>query len=308
MGKIILDGIEYGGGGGTVDTAMSDSSTNAVQNKVIKTYVDTTLGAKQDTLVSGTNVKTINNQSVLGAGNIDVGGVETFLVKPNVTTYDELKQAILAGKIIYVDAGVGARIVCSTSRVVDDPTFHLNIALFGAQTSANPPGVEYSFLSFYMVDKDNNWTGDSFLPQRMLVGQGATQNIKTINNQNVLGQGNIAIGVNFAVDEETWYGTYKDENGVIYQVYTKTIYIPALPATAGITTYNHGIANIKQILSVYGFTTDGFVLNAPRQNAQDNIAIFQASRSASNQTISIEVGKDRSSKKAYVTLIYAKNN
>ncbi len=29
-----------GGGGGTVDTEMSDSSTNAVQNKVIKAYVD----------------------------------------------------------------------------------------------------------------------------------------------------------------------------------------------------------------------------------------------------------------------------
>lgn len=28
------------GGGGTVDTAMSDSSTNPVQNKVIKNYVD----------------------------------------------------------------------------------------------------------------------------------------------------------------------------------------------------------------------------------------------------------------------------
>jgi hypothetical protein len=29
---------------------------------------------KQDTLVSGTNIKTINNQSVLGNGNITIGG------------------------------------------------------------------------------------------------------------------------------------------------------------------------------------------------------------------------------------------
>lgn len=34
----------------TVDTAMSDSSENAVQNKVIKSYVDTEVGKKQDTL------------------------------------------------------------------------------------------------------------------------------------------------------------------------------------------------------------------------------------------------------------------
>jgi hypothetical protein len=32
--------FQSGGGGGTVDTEMSDSSTNAVQNKVIKAYVD----------------------------------------------------------------------------------------------------------------------------------------------------------------------------------------------------------------------------------------------------------------------------
>ena len=34
----------------------------------------TELNAKQDTLVSGTNVKTINNQSILGAGNIEIQG------------------------------------------------------------------------------------------------------------------------------------------------------------------------------------------------------------------------------------------
>ena len=33
-----------GGGSGTVDTAMSDSSTNAVQNKVIKSYIDDMVG------------------------------------------------------------------------------------------------------------------------------------------------------------------------------------------------------------------------------------------------------------------------
>lgn len=37
---------------------------------------------KQDALVSGTNIKTINNQSLLGSGNIDIQGggsdVEAF--------------------------------------------------------------------------------------------------------------------------------------------------------------------------------------------------------------------------------------
>lgn len=114
-------------------------------------------------------------------------------------------------------------------------------------------------------------------------------------------------GVNFEVGVEKWYGTYK-EDGVTYQVYSKIIKIDALPNVAGITTYQHGITGIKQILQVYGFCTNGFVMNAPRQNLQDNISIYQVSKSASNQTFSIEVGKDRSSVGAYVCLVYAKNN
>ena len=38
-----------------------------------KKYIDDGLSAKQDTLVSGTNIKTINGTSVLGSGNIDAG-------------------------------------------------------------------------------------------------------------------------------------------------------------------------------------------------------------------------------------------
>lgn len=39
-----------------------------------KSEVDTALGSKQPTLVSGTNIKTVNNTSLLGSGNISVGG------------------------------------------------------------------------------------------------------------------------------------------------------------------------------------------------------------------------------------------
>lgn len=37
-----------------------------------KTEIDTTLSTKQDTLISGTNIKTINNQSLIGSGNIEI--------------------------------------------------------------------------------------------------------------------------------------------------------------------------------------------------------------------------------------------
>ena len=43
-------------------------------NKPISTATQTALNSKQATLVSGTNIKTINNQSLLGSGNIDIQG------------------------------------------------------------------------------------------------------------------------------------------------------------------------------------------------------------------------------------------
>ena len=52
----------------TVDSALSSTSENPVQNKII----NTALGNKQDTLVSGTNIKTVNNTSLLGSGNVSI--------------------------------------------------------------------------------------------------------------------------------------------------------------------------------------------------------------------------------------------
>lgn len=96
----IWNGAASSGGSVTVDSAISSTSENPVQNKVIYSAlggkqdsltfdstptsastnpvtsggVYTALADKQDTLVSGTNIKTINNNSLLGSGNITIEG------------------------------------------------------------------------------------------------------------------------------------------------------------------------------------------------------------------------------------------
>lgn len=65
-----------------VDTsAMTEAISEATSGKVDSdTYTaftastDTALSGKQETLVSGTNIKTINNESLLGSGNITISG------------------------------------------------------------------------------------------------------------------------------------------------------------------------------------------------------------------------------------------
>ena len=70
--------------GGTVDPntfyIITDATARDLSNYYTKsetsgaTQISTALATKQDTLVSGTNVKTINNESILGSGNITIEG------------------------------------------------------------------------------------------------------------------------------------------------------------------------------------------------------------------------------------------
>lgn len=86
-------------GGGTVDSELSETSENPVQNKVITTA----LNGKQDSLVSGTTIKTINGNSILGEGNIEITGGTVD------TTMSDTSENAVQNKVIkaYVDGLVG---------------------------------------------------------------------------------------------------------------------------------------------------------------------------------------------------------
>lgn len=209
-----------------------------------QTYADLKLTQKQDKLVSGTNIKTVNGNSLLGDGNIEIGG------------------------------GGGT---------VDT-----------AMSDTSENAVQNKVIKTY-VDNIQGLPGGGTNGQILARNSMSPENAEWIDNP---------VGTHFEVGAEKWYGTYT-AGGVTYQVYSKLLDIGALPSAAGAAQYPHGITGINQILQISGFTDDGFVMNAPRQNAQDNISIYQAQKSGN---IVIEVGKDRSSKTGFVMLIYAKNN
>jgi len=74
------------GGGGSVDIVTAWESTLSDEKVPSEKLTKNTLDTKQATLVSGTNIKTINNNSLLGSGNIDVGAV--------VGTFSDLQDII----------------------------------------------------------------------------------------------------------------------------------------------------------------------------------------------------------------------
>ena len=71
-----------------IDKPISTATQTALNLKADKSYTDTELAKKQDTLVSGTNIKTINNESLLGSSNISL---QTKLsgTKDNVVIYTD---------------------------------------------------------------------------------------------------------------------------------------------------------------------------------------------------------------------------
>ena len=73
---------------------ITDAQGGDLSNYYTKGETDTLLGEKQPTLVSGTNLKTINNESLLGEGNIDIqGGSSVNVVQATGTsTSDVMSQ------------------------------------------------------------------------------------------------------------------------------------------------------------------------------------------------------------------------
>ena len=85
--------------GQTGEVVLTADSLNVYN----KTEIDSALNGKQDSLVSGTNIKTINGNSILGEGNIEITGGTVD------TTMSDTSENAVQNKVIktYVDGLVG---------------------------------------------------------------------------------------------------------------------------------------------------------------------------------------------------------
>lgn len=100
---------------GLVDEAtLDDYYTKTQTDSAIANHHDST---KQNTLVSGTNIKTINNQSVLGSGNIDIqgGGSSDY---STLTNKPQINNVTLNGNKSLSDLGIN--IPTKTSDLTND--------------------------------------------------------------------------------------------------------------------------------------------------------------------------------------------
>lgn len=65
---------------------ITDAAAGDLSNYYTKQETNTLLDGKQPTLVSGTNIKTINNESILGEGNLDIQGGGSMTVDTSLNS------------------------------------------------------------------------------------------------------------------------------------------------------------------------------------------------------------------------------
>ena len=172
---------------------LIDSTTGDV--KGVSIGIDT--GAIQEKLVSSTNIKTINNQSLLGSGNITISGgsggqdMGFRAAALEETTYNDTEVKVdteqgfnpTDGPIITYKSGSGIKMT-----VVEDNGEEIGINI-GVDTDEIQPKL-VSGTSLKTINNNDLLGAGNISVQESLV---SGTNIKTINNQSILGSGNISI-------------------------------------------------------------------------------------------------------------------
>lgn len=154
------------------DILVTDANGQAVDSGV-------QLSAKQDTLVSGTSIKTINGESVLGSGDIEIGG-GIFIAEQNVTTAQEIIEALGTGKVIYVRLSSPSILyLVNNLKIINENTVRL-ICYIGKDNLED--------IVLHITVESSGWSNHSIQFQNKLE---SGTNIKTVNGTDILGSGNV---------------------------------------------------------------------------------------------------------------------
>ena len=131
--------IEGGGSSVEVDDELDGTSTNPVENKAITEA----LAGKQNTLVSGTNIRTINGEPILGSGDITVteeGVVPTYTVRlKGVATEKTVKNRYTSYSLI------SDTITSASARptTTNTNTYNSLTELFTSKQISNPTNPDF---------------------------------------------------------------------------------------------------------------------------------------------------------------------
>ena len=191
-------------------TNDSQYQTKANLDTALATKADkSSLASKQDKLVSGTNIKTINNQSILGSGNISIESGTSITVDSALSTTSEnpVQNKVITNTL--QTKANASDIPTKVSQLENDSKFATQEAVVqGLATKADKDSLtslesDITNLQTTVGNQDKSIIANAQAIQGKQDKLVSGTNIKTINNQSILGSGNISIegGGTITVDD-----------------------------------------------------------------------------------------------------------
>lgn len=120
--------------------------------------LDTAIAGKQTALVSGTNIKTINNESLLGSGNIMAGAGYGISATAAEEAQKEVSipsiTALNVGQIIVVKPTITSTVANSTLKLNDFPAYPMRYNNAAITTTTDSVVWSASFPSQFIFDGD----------------------------------------------------------------------------------------------------------------------------------------------------------
>lgn len=188
-----------------IDTLLGNKADSSHTHTISQvTNLQSNLNAKQEKLVSGTNIKTVNNTSILGSGNLNIDGDAINLGTVTETgsalvskLYDLLEtngKAIVSFGIegwFYPDLADGPMAGNYVAFLLGESEVHI----LGNGKLYSVSSVGFTEMSYDKFDID------ALLSNKQDTLKSGT-NIKTINSQSLVGKGNINLNDTYYTKSE----------------------------------------------------------------------------------------------------------
>lgn len=252
-------------------TKQELEDTELLLNEDINSIKDT-LDSKQNTLISGTNIKTVNGESILGSGDITIGAEEIYEVDvPFYGTSD----------IIGITTEVWNKLLVTSTISAKFSNSEIKITL-------NKADLGFGNLLFYIGSSIDSITGAPFFVTVIFSGEGenfveippnscastysslpistsqlendsnfvSSDGLKTINGESIVGSGDIEVG-------KTNYVELSGASVTINSMLENTFYYDATPLTSLTISAFTSSGNPKGEYKAVFKAADGMSLTLP---------------------------------------------
>lgn len=174
----------------TVAPKMDGTAAVGSSNKYAREdHVHPSDNTKQDTLISGESIRTINNLSLLGEGNINVGDVPSITVEnnktPNETDFNRVVEAAANDRAVLIRIKTAEMTLTSNYWQYTSSESQRGFVAYATYLS----GANNITIMAYIIENQPVVveTDNEELQEELVSGT----NIKTINGESILGSGNI---------------------------------------------------------------------------------------------------------------------